>query len=99
MSSALMLAVQTAITHNESNPIPSETETYFLNELPPINLPNLSNYSKYSIQCENRFAYEAKESVCYPPCGWDTSETGMPLIINAVYLIISSYCVNQLDSG
>ena len=101
LASPLILAVNTFILQNDSTLISSQTNN-LLNELPPITLPNLSNYSIYSIQCENRFVYEPKESVCYPPCDWDTSETGMPLIINIIYFIISAtaliLCVGTLIS-
>ena len=60
-----------------------------IDELPPINLPNLSNYSIYNIQCEHDFVYEPKESVCYPPCDFDVSGSGISQIISIVYLIIS----------
>ena len=89
LASTLMLAVQTAINLNGSSLISSQTNI-LLNELPPINLSDISNYSIYSIQCENRFVYEPTESVCYPPCDWDPSETGIPLIIEIFYLIISA---------
>ena len=89
LASTLALTVQAAINPNDSSLIISQTNT-LLNELPPINLSNISNYSIYSIQCENRFVYEPTESVCYPPCDWDPSETGITLIIEIFYFIISA---------
>ena len=88
LTSTLVLAVRTAINQNDSSLILSQTNT-LLNELPPVNLFNISKYSIYSIQCENRFVYEPTESVCYPPCNWDPSETGISHSIEIFYFIIS----------
>ena len=97
----LIYSTRTIVSPNGSSIISSQTNT-LLNELPPINLPNISNYTIYTIYCENRFIYEPKESVCYPPCDWDPSETKMPLIINIIYFIISAtgllLCVGTLIS-
>ena len=88
LASTLTIAVQTVINRNDSSLISSQTNT-LLNELPPINLSNISNYSIYSIQCENRFVYEPTEFVCYPPCDWNPLGTGISLIIEIFYFTIS----------
>ena len=98
-SSTFMLVIQAIVTQNLSDAIASQD---LLDELPPINLSNLSNYSIYSINCENSFVYEPRESICYPPCYWDPSETGMTLVINIIYFVISVsaliLCVGTLIS-
>ena len=59
-------------------------------ELPPININNITNYSIISIACENKFVYEPKGSICYPPCAWDPTETNLTLLTQILFLSISA---------
>ena len=101
LAPALLYTILTDINRSNSDILYNQTSS-IPNNLPQINLPNISNYSIYRIQCENRFIFDPKESVCYPPCDWDPSGTSLPLINSIIYFIISFtaliLCVGTLIS-
>ena len=59
-------------------------------QLPSINNNNITNYTILSIQCENRFVFESKESICYPPCYWNPTNTNLALFTKILFLSIST---------
>ena len=101
LAPTILYTIFTGIRNNNSDILYNQTSS-IPNNLPQINLPNISNYSIYRIQCENRFIFDPKESVCYPPCDWDPSETSLPLINSIIYFIVSFtaliLCVGTLIS-